>query len=207
MKKTIALRAATLAACIALTCTACGGGSSQPSSQPTVDLSPATSAGSEGGQATPQEKPAQPAPQASQGCALAEQVNNDIPKTAPPVDQWVGVQGVGVPVSSVYGPEKREGDIFTCYQHSPTGALFAAAYVVPATTVKGFADEWTIADSKINKEMKKAEAAGIPPSFSNFRTTGYQFNYYTPEEASINISIEGNTPGGAGNFNVLVTLK
>ncbi|MGQ4553963.1 hypothetical protein ACUIAJ_07510, partial [Dermabacteraceae bacterium CCM 9519] len=79
MKKTITLRAATLAACIALTCTACGGGSSQPSSQPTVDLSPATSAGSEDGQATPQEKPAQPAPQASQGCALAEQANNDIP--------------------------------------------------------------------------------------------------------------------------------
>ncbi|MGQ4507648.1 hypothetical protein ACUH9H_01120 [Dermabacteraceae bacterium P13128] len=213
MKKTITLRAATLAACIALTCTACGGGSQSAAT---------TNAGSETKQAAQQEKPAQqekqtqqekpaaenpPTPENPNGCALAEQVNNEIPKTAPKVDQWVGIRGVGVPVSSTYGPAKREGDLFTCYQHSPTGALFAAAYVVPATTVKGFADEWTIPESRIHKEMKAAEATNKPSKSSNFRITGYQFNYYTPEETAVNISIEGNTADGSGNFNVLVSLK
>ncbi|MGQ4568591.1 hypothetical protein ACUH91_01860 [Dermabacteraceae bacterium P9123] len=212
MKKTITLRAATLAACIALTCTACGGGSQSAAT---------TNAGSETKQAAQQEKPAQqekqtqqekpaaenpPTPENPNGCALAEQVNNEIPKTAPKVDQWVGVTGIGVPVSSTYGPEKREGDIFTCYQHSPTGALFAAAYTIPGTSIKGFADNWTIPGTMVNKEIKKDENK-VRPTYGDMKIIGYSFNYYTPEATAINLIVEVHTPNESGVVNAKIPLE
>ncbi|MGQ4533020.1 hypothetical protein ACUIAC_07035 [Dermabacteraceae bacterium P13138] len=213
MKKAITLRAATLAACIALTCTACGGGSQSAAT---------TNAGSETKQAAQQEKPAQqekqtqqekpaaenpPTPENPNGCALAEQVNNEIPKTAPKVDQWVGIRGVGVPVSSTYGPAKREGDLFTCYQHSPTGALFAAAYASVATPVKGFREAWSIPDSFVWNELKKLEGTKAPTRLDGVRIIGYKFNYYTPEEASISLINETQTSNGSGAASILITLK
>ncbi|MGQ4535187.1 hypothetical protein ACUH9Y_08855 [Dermabacteraceae bacterium P13115] len=133
-------------------------------------------------------------------------MNNDIPKTAPPVDQWVGVQGIGVPVSSVYGPEKREGDLFTCYQHSPTGALFAAAYTIPGTSVKGFADNWTIPGTIVNKEIKRDEDSRRSKP-SNIKIVGYSFNYYSPESTSINLIAEVNTPQGSGTLSASIPLE
>ncbi|MGQ4493905.1 hypothetical protein ACUH96_02675 [Dermabacteraceae bacterium P13077] len=133
-------------------------------------------------------------------------MNNDIPKTAPPVDQWVGVLGVGVPVSSVYGPEKREGDLFTCYQHSPTGALFAAAYAGVGTPIKGFREEWTIPNSLAWNELKKEEGKN-PSRIDGLRIVGYKFNYYTPEEASISLITEAQSAQGTAEVSVLITLK
>ncbi|MGQ4543353.1 hypothetical protein ACUH97_01885 [Dermabacteraceae bacterium P13088] len=204
MKKTITLRAATLAACIALTCTACGGGSQSAAT---------TNAGSETKQAAQQEKPAQqekqtqqekpaaenpPTPENPNGCALAEQVNNEIPKTAPKVDQWVDIKGIGVPTSAIYGPEKREGDLFTCYQHSPTGALFATFYATAGVgRVPGADKAWLSPTvlARVNK-ASKSDKHQENKTDSSVRIIGYRFESYTPEKSVISLAFSVQNRNG-----------
>jgi hypothetical protein len=55
--------------------------------------------------------------------------NQDIP-VAGPEATWTAVDYLLVPSSNEYGPAPLEGSEWSCFAHSPTGALFAAAHVL-----------------------------------------------------------------------------
>lgn len=104
-----------------------------------VDAAPAGPVSDDGGEETSlSDEPIGP----STDCTLPDG-EQSLPNEPPEVDEWVPIQGVGVPVSATYGPEHREGDLFICYAHSPTGALFASVYAFVASGyVPGYADNW-----------------------------------------------------------------
>lgn len=123
------------------------------------------------------------------GCSLPDG-DQKIPNTAPPVDEWANVNGVGVPTSKTYGPEKREGDLYGCYAHSPTGALFAATYIMPsAGNTRGFADIWVAEDIR----EKAAESESETPSQFVASLQGYRFVAATEQEVTLDLAWQMTT--------------
>lgn len=128
------------------------------------------------------------------GCSLPDG-DQKIPNTAPPVDEWVDVNGVGVPTSKAYGPQKREGDLFGCYAHSPTGALFAMVYIAGASGhTEGFLETW----------LTPEDLATIP---ANDRTTnggsggttalrGFRFSSATKDKVVVDLAWDTTTSDG-----------
>jgi hypothetical protein len=51
--------------------------------------------------------------------------------TAPPTDlEWKGIGSMEVPTSATDGPARHDGDVWTCFAHSPMGAVIAAYDIV-----------------------------------------------------------------------------
>lgn len=103
------------------------------------------------------------------GCSLPDG-DQKIPNSAPPVDEWVDVNGAGVPTSKTYGPEKREGDLFGCYAHSPTGALFAMTYITGASgRTEGFHEAWLTPEDLAALPDATTKQRDIPMTLRGFR--------------------------------------
>ena len=63
------------------------------------------------------------------GCPASAE-SSTIP-TAPPSDlQWKGIGSMEVPVSANAGPDRYSGNVWTCFAHSPMGAVIAAYDIV-----------------------------------------------------------------------------
>lgn len=183
------LVAATAAALLASTLAACN---NDPKPEATT-LEPAPT-GSATPSATTQAASSDPAQ--SDDCALPEG-DQAIPKTAPAVDEWVDVQGFGVPTSSTYGPTKREGDLFTCYAHSPTGALFASAYAFSAAgRVPGFAENW-YPEGEYRERGKTAENEQNGSPAPSMTIQGYQFESATSDKVIVNLAVSASNDSGA----------
>src|SRR4051795_11509350 len=78
-------------------------------------------------------KPAASADPAASVCGLAPG-SQEIPQT-PPEAKWELVGKVAAPTAAAVGPGRKEGKLRTCYAHSPTGALFAAANFIAVASV------------------------------------------------------------------------
>lgn len=137
-----------------------GGGKAQPSDgegtkETTSAPSEDTASSGEGG--------------VNSGCSLPDG-DQKIPNTAPPVDEWVDVNGVGVPTSKTYGPEKREDNLFGCYAHSPTGALFAMVYIMGASGhTEGFLEAWLTPEDLAAAPSNTVSDKRIPATLRGFR--------------------------------------
>ena len=55
---------------------------------------------------------------------------------APPGVSWTSIGIVPVPVSPTAGPLRRSGPVWSCYAHTPMGAVIAA-HVIPALLLTG----------------------------------------------------------------------
>ena len=103
------------------------------------------------------------------GCSLPDG-DQKIPNSAPPVDEWVDVNNVGVPTSKTYGPEKREGNLFGCYAHSPTGALFAMTYIMGASgRTEGFLEAWLTPEDLAAAPSNTTDGKHLPATLRGFR--------------------------------------
>lgn len=71
--------------------------------------------------------------------------DQSIPEEAPETT-WELINGFAVPASQEFGPGIKENNQLKCFAHNPTGALFAAARVLPvmggsAETAEAFAED------------------------------------------------------------------
>lgn len=174
-----------------------------PAPSPSVEPAPVGPSDTGGGEATTSSPSEDPAVAAGE-CTLPAG-DQSLPNQAPDVDEWVAVQGLGVPTSETYGPQYRDGDLFTCYAQSPTGALFASTYVVAASgRVEGFADNW-VKDG----EIAGADAGEGEPAQEEGSTTlrGYRFVAASSEEATVDIAVEFALPEGTALQAMRVILK
>lgn len=65
-----------------------------------------------------------------EGCNGTEG-SSEIPTSAPDDVQWVPIGAVAVPMSAAYGPtDVAQSPLRQCFQHSPTGALFATINII-----------------------------------------------------------------------------
>jgi hypothetical protein len=62
-------------------------------------------------------------------CRLASKVSTAIPTATAPVTEWINVDGFYFPTTTSAGPLYRDGAAWTCFAHTPSGALLTATSV------------------------------------------------------------------------------
>lgn len=112
-----------------------------------------------------------------------------VPVTAPPAT-WETVATLSLPTSPFYGPKVNvNGTVLTGYQHSPTGALFAAAdnrarYAAVAdwrtATLSAVANTPGRAAFLV---IRQADGVVVPTPGEFTQLAGFTFLSYTPAEA------------------------
>ncbi len=111
-----------------------------------------------------------------------------VPVTAPPAT-WITVATLSLPTSPLYGPKVNDGTVMAGYQHSPTGALFAAAdnrgrYAAVTdwrrATLSAVADTPGRAAFLV---LRKADGVVVPTPGQFTQLAGFTFLSYTPAEA------------------------
>lgn len=148
-------------------------------------------------------------PSAEPGSCAVKQGSSQIPAQTPSVDEWTMVQGTAVPVSTTAGPYVQQGDLWTCYEHSAEGALFAITYAFAASgNVEGFLGEW-IAEPDL-RELA-GDDANIDGEAEDMEGTvtilGYRYQAYSEELAIIDVAAEYVLPEGAGIVSMRMALR
>ncbi|WP_330346628.1 hypothetical protein OG858_47365 (plasmid) [Streptomyces europaeiscabiei] len=86
------------------------------------------------------------------GCAGLSDKDTALPTTAPKGVTWGLFRTVALPVSGTAGPAAADGDMTTCFAHTPTGALMAAAQIsIRSMLAANWEDVWvkqTFGDAK-----------------------------------------------------------
>lgn len=135
--------------------------------------------------------PAQP----QQGCRTAPP--SDVVPTAPPRDvAWRNVGAVLVPTSASEGPTRHAGAIWSCYAHSPMGAVLASYGILATLTGPGWR---AVAEREIvpGPGQRAFITAGEhqkyqpPQPGSVSQPVGFQVVSYTPQQATIEALADG----------------
>lgn len=153
-----------------------------PSSSSTVSAAPAPSApAAEGG---------------ASACGLGG-VELSGKVTTPPAAEWAYVRTVAYPTSSTYGPgATTPNGVPTCFQHSPTGALFAAATALAVPADPALASEWigtalssgTYRDKLLSEATTGSETSGV-----RLQLVGFKVLAYDGKTASIDLAVRGSS--------------
>lgn len=149
----------------------------------------------------------QPGTTAAGECEIKEG-SSSLPQGPPEVDEWSMVRGVSVPTSAEYGPYVRDGDLWTCYEHSADGALFAALYVFAASgRVEGFFAEW-FPEGETRDHLVENEEDEIDPELgeTEFTLIAYRFQTYSEDSAIIDLVAESTQPEGTANVSLRIAL-
>lgn len=101
--------------------------------------------------------------------------DQDYPTEAPPTEwETYGSSSMTVPVSEEYGPINRDGNLWGCYAHSPTGAVYAGLGLIASFSIGGeYAAAVDTAQAESAFEDQSAAAGASFPSFSGFRIDEY----------------------------------
>lgn len=175
----------------ALALVGCTGDGDDPSPSPSAGSAPSDG----GGTSYATEGPGEEQPE-SEEC-MADDSDQQVPVEAPRADAWPDYHGTGVPVSDTYGPINREGDVWTCFSHSPTGALFAAAYLRPAVASS------EVRESYVSDDPQTSEGDFDPPRM-NLR--GYKITGYDESSVTLELVYEGAAGGESGLVAFPITL-
>lgn len=176
----------------ALALAGCTGGGDEPSPSPSAGSAPSDGGGTSYATEGPGEAPTE-----SEEC-VADDSDQEVPVEAPRADAWPEVNGIGVPVSDTYGPINREGDVWTCFSHSPTGALFAAAYIQAGLSTAAVRAEYIADDPDLE------EGDGAPSTGTSLR--GYKFTAYDESTASLELVVETSSNGESALVAMPTTL-
>jgi hypothetical protein len=111
---------------------------------------------------------------------------------APDVDSWQHVATMAFPTSTTFGPAAADpGGFNTCFEHSATGAVFAAAYMAAASSGAS-STQWlsyVLADTpnKAALVTQVAQDSGAPGT--RFRLGGFRVIAYDGDIARIDLAV------------------
>ena len=146
--------------------------------------------------AAPAGKPRHPAPErpraASQRCPSLPS-GTAIPPGPPAGLSWQRVGALPVPVAPSAGPTRRTGPAWSCYAHSPVGAVMAA-FGIPAALC---GPQWQAATAREvvpGPGLTAFLAAGAsqryaPPTAAVARPAGFAVVAYTSEQATVEVLV------------------
>lgn len=97
--------------------------------------------------------------------------------TSSPRMQWetYGESAATIPVSAEFGPAQRDGTLWECYSHSPTGAVFAGVALLASFSVGGeygAAVDSPQAEAAFEEDQQKAAQSSFP-TWRGFRIDEY----------------------------------
>jgi len=142
-------------------------------------------------------------------CGLEGESLSGTLSTAPAAD-WAFQGTTAYPTSAEFGPGETTAEgVRFCFQHSPTGALFAASNalalgsdpVVAPAWIKYFAAEGPHREELLAETEGSASTAG-----TRLRVAGFRILSYDGETARIDLAGEGSTSAGSIYFSAVYEL-
>lgn len=142
-------------------------------------------------------------------CGLAGEELSGTVTTAPPTE-WQFQDVYAFPTSPTAGPGETAPEGYPyCFQHSPEGALFAAANVTiigfgPANQRQAFL-EYALTDGPYRDTLLAAQGAAAP---SDVRASlaGFRMLAYDGESARVDIAFRGSSNGQSVNGSAVLEL-
>lgn len=133
-------------------------------------------------------------------CGLAgEKLGTARLTTAPAVDEWRYQGTVAYPVSAQFGPGKTDPSGFRyCFQHTPEGALFAAANAVVQGSDPSIAEEWlpyVVAEGPHRDQLLADVGSGTTGEGTRLAIVGFRVLAYDGETARIDLAVRGTSQG------------
>lgn len=120
--------------------------------------------------------------------------------TLPPKAAWEPV-GAGVaPTSADYGPTQVSGYVRTCFQHSPTGALFAALNIVSAIAVAPSAERAAVLEAGMTPGAYRDEAMDTPAGELGWKIAAFHVEGCSAERCNLVLVVAAK--GAFGTLNV-----
>jgi hypothetical protein len=128
---------------------------------------------------------------ASQSRSCPEINASDATPTAPPDDlRWKNLGAMLVPTSATAGPTRYDGPVWSCYAHSPLGAVMAAYDIFAGLA----SPDWhTVAEHEVAPgpgqqafiTASQSQTYQAPPPGSIAQAVGFEVVSYTPQQATI----------------------
>lgn len=173
---------------------------SDPESQSSLAASPSESS------ATPTADESAAAGDASV-CGLSGEVLSGSISTAPAA-KWEYQGTVAYPTSSEAGPTDTKNGVRTCFQHSPEGALFAAANAVVQGTDSATVQEWLdyFVTGPARGQTLSAGSGSPTGSGTRMEIAGFRVLNYDGKSALIDIAVRGSTSGKVVNLSMVYPL-
>lgn len=163
---------------------------SEPPSTSTPSTSgPATAAG-----------PTPPSTSSASSCPQGA-ATDKIPSSAPAGVKWALEQGVALPESSA-GPHARTGDVRQCFEHSPTGALLAAATYAASTQLPSREQLVALRVSpgpEKDAALRAVKSMGTVAAESNGQIAAFRILSYSQSQAVVSVVLKKD----AGRFAVV----
>lgn len=128
----------------------------------------------------------------TEGACAAETQSSTIPTGPPPDLHWKSIGAIPVPTSDTFGPTRYQGDIWTCFAHSPMGAVLAV-YNIPGSLLS---PDWlTAAQQELGPgpgrdafiEVSEGQTYQPLTPGEIAQPIGFQVVSYTPEVATIQL--------------------
>lgn len=116
--------------------------------------------------------------------------DQDIPTTGPEAN-WMNEGLILIPSSPKYGPQNITDSEWSCFAHSPTGALFAASHFV--ARIAGPEYESFVSDAAVQNEALDAWLVNEDPDTHQqqpgrvAQIAGFQYQSVEPDEVIVNI--------------------
>ncbi len=134
-------------------------------------------------------------PSTSTGAEQAGEVDGacDLPvgdqsiPTGSPEARWELIDGAGLPISEEFGPHAEDGAARVCYPHNPTGALFAAANILPGLYTSEEVREKQVTPGAMRDQLNREVQAQGTESSSTVIIVGYRIDQYS--ESAVNLTL------------------
>lgn len=141
-------------------------------------------------------------------CGLRGEVLTGTVTTAPDAE-WQYVGTVAYPTSETFGPAESDPAGFGyCFQHSPEGALFAAAQAVAQGSVPDNRAwiEYFAAEGPYRDQLLAEGTGGTSSEGTRLRIAGFRVLSYDGDTARIDLAGEGSTAEGSITFSAVYDL-
>lgn len=132
-------------------------------------------------------------------CGLEGQKLSGTVSTAPEA-QWEVQDTTAYPTSPTYGPgETDENGVRYCFQHSPEGALFAAANAVVQGSDASVSEDWIeyfLSAETPNRDQLLNDVAAGSSSANRMNVEGFRMLAYDGDSARVDVAVRA---AGSGN--------
>lgn len=109
--------------------------------------------------------------------------------TGSPEARWELIEGTGLPLSDEFGPHAQEGEARVCYPHNPTGALFAAANILPRVYLNAEVRAQQVTPGPLRDQIDAATEES-PVEALGIQIVGYRVDSFAPSETDVVIVTE-----------------
>lgn len=127
-----------------------------------------------------------------------------------PGAEWAYQGTTAYPTSAEFGPGDTDGDgVRYCFQHSPTGALFAAANAVVQGTDPNTVLAWLtyfVAEGPAREELLASGAGSAGTEGARVQIAGFRVLAYDGETATVDVAVRGSSAGQNVNLSMVYRL-